>query len=142
MTDERLDQILKQALAPEIADTEIAVKQAGRNYYMKNYGNRSCSSCMCCTSCGRDYRSRTPDGTKGTGSSQHFQKSVCHLCTGGGTDKDKPVYIKESVSNTFGYAAWDDGKTGKMGFVMEMPLSVKGDDIKTISYHIENGFFR
>ena len=35
MTDERLDQILKQALAPEIADTEIAVKQAGRNYYMK-----------------------------------------------------------------------------------------------------------
>ena len=24
MTDERLDQILKQALAPEIADTEIA----------------------------------------------------------------------------------------------------------------------
>lgn len=71
-----------------------------------------------------------------------FPKSVCHLCTGGGTDKDKPVYIKESVSNTFGYAAWDDGKTGKMGFVMEMPLSVKGDDIKTISYHMENGFFR
>ena len=35
MTDERLDQILKQALAPEIADTETAVKQAGRNYYMK-----------------------------------------------------------------------------------------------------------
>lgn len=31
MTDERLDQILKQALAPEIADTEIAVKQAGSN---------------------------------------------------------------------------------------------------------------
>ena len=28
MTDERLDHILKQALAPEIADTEIAVKQA------------------------------------------------------------------------------------------------------------------
>lgn len=28
MTDERLDQILKQTLAPEIADTEIAVKQA------------------------------------------------------------------------------------------------------------------
>ena len=64
MTDEQLDQILKQALAPEIADTEIAVKQAGRNY-----------------------RSRTPDGTKGTGSSQRFQKSVCHLRTGGGTDK-------------------------------------------------------
>ena len=97
---------------------------------------------MYCTSCGRNYRSRTPDGTKGTGSSQRFQKSVCHLCTGGGTAKDKPVYIRESVSNTFGYAAWDDGKTGKMGFVMEMPLSVKGDDIKTISYHMENGFFQ
>ena len=40
MTDERLDQILKQALAPEIADTEIAVKQAGRNYYMKKIHKR------------------------------------------------------------------------------------------------------
>lgn len=142
MTDERLDQILKQALAPEIADTEIAVKQAGRNYYMKNYGNRSCSSCMCCTSCGRNYRSRTPDGTKGTGSSQRFQNPFVICAQAAELTKDKPVYITESVSNTFGYAAWDDGKTGKMGFVMEMPLSVKGDDIKTISYHMENGFFR
>ncbi len=57
--------------------------------------------------------------------------------------KDKPVYIRESVKNTsldmrHGMMV----KPGKMGFVMEMPLSVKGDDIKTISYHMENGFFQ
>lgn len=97
---------------------------------------------MCCTSCGRNYRSRTPDGTKRTGSSQHFQNPFVICAQAAELTKDKPVYIRESVSNTFGYAAWDDGKTGKMGFVMEMPLSVKGDDIKTISYHMENGFFR
>lgn len=97
---------------------------------------------MCCTSCGRNYCSRTPDGTKGTGSSQHFQNPFVIYAQAAELTKDKPVYIKEAVSNTFGYAAWDDGKTGKMGFVMEMPLSVKGDDIKTISYHMENGFFR
>ena len=31
MTDKKLDQILNQALAPEIADTEIVVKKARRN---------------------------------------------------------------------------------------------------------------
>ena len=34
MTDKRLDQILSQALAPEISDVEIAVKKARRNFYM------------------------------------------------------------------------------------------------------------
>ena len=34
MTDKRLDQILNQALAPEISDVEIVVKKARRNYYM------------------------------------------------------------------------------------------------------------
>ena len=30
---------------------------------------------------------------------------------------------------------------GRVGFVMEMPLSVKGDNIKNVTYSIENGFF-
>lgn len=47
MTDERLDQILKQALAPEIADTEIAVKQAGRNYYMKKLWKIGVAAVVC-----------------------------------------------------------------------------------------------
>ena len=86
MTDERLDQILKQALAPEIADTEIAVKQAGRNYYMKKIWKIGVAAVACAALLVAGTIA-APDGTKGTGSSQHFQKSVCHLCTGGGTDK-------------------------------------------------------
>ena len=35
MTDERLDQILKQALAPEISDAEIQIRRKVRNYNMK-----------------------------------------------------------------------------------------------------------
>lgn len=35
MTDERLDQILKQALAPEIKDAEIRIQRKGRNNNMK-----------------------------------------------------------------------------------------------------------
>ena len=35
MTDERLDQILKQALAPEISDAEIQIQRKVRNNNMK-----------------------------------------------------------------------------------------------------------
>ena len=35
MTDERLEQILKQALAPEIDDSEIRIQRKGRNSKMK-----------------------------------------------------------------------------------------------------------
>lgn len=145
MTDERLDQILKQALAPEIADTEIAVKQAGRNYHMKKIWKMGVAAVACAAllvagtiAAGHQEVQKEP----GTVSVSKNPFVICAQAAE--LTKDKPVYIKESVSNTFGYAAaWDeDGKTGTMGFVMEMPLSVKGDDIKTISYHIENGFFQ
>ena len=143
MTDERLDQILKQALAPEIADTEIAVKQAGRNYYMKKLWKIGVAAVACAAllvagtiAAGHQTGQKEPGAVS-------VSKNPFVICAQAAElTKDKPVYIKESVSNTFGYAAWDDGKTGKMGFVMEMPLSVRGDDIKTISYHIENGFFQ
>ena len=143
MTDERLDQILKQALAPEIADTEIAVKQAGRNYYMKKIWKIGVAAVACAAllvagtiAAGHQTVQKEPGAVS-------ISKNPFVICAQAAElTKDKPVYIKESVSNTFGYAAWDDGKTGKMGFVMEMPLSVKGDDIKTISYHIKNGFFQ
>ncbi len=35
MTDERLDQILKQALTPEIDDSEIQIQRKVRNNKMK-----------------------------------------------------------------------------------------------------------
>lgn len=53
--------------------------------------------------------------------------------------RDNPVYIKEAVSDTFGFMYDDHGK--KAGFILEMPLSVKGDKIKSVTYSIKNGFF-
>ena len=53
--------------------------------------------------------------------------------------RDNPVYIKEAVSDTFGFRYGDN--EGKAGFIMEMPLSVKGDKIKSVMYSIKNGFF-
>ena len=53
--------------------------------------------------------------------------------------RDNPVYIKEAVSDTFGFRYGDN--EGKAGFIMEMPLSVKGDKIKSVTYSIKNGFF-
>ena len=47
MTDKKLDQILNQALAPEIADTEIAVKKARRNYHMNRIVKIGVSAVAC-----------------------------------------------------------------------------------------------
>ena len=43
------------------------------------------------------------------------------------------------MSDTFGFMYDDHGK--KAGFILEMPLSVKGDKIKSVTYSIKNGFF-
>ena len=113
MTDERLDQILKQALAPEIADTEIAVKQAGRNYYMKKIWKIGVAAVACTAllvagtiAAGHQTVQKEPGAVS-------VSKNPFVICAQAAElTKDKPVYIRESVSNTFGYAAWDDGKTG------------------------------
>ena len=140
MTDERLDQILKQALAPEIADTEIAVKQAGRNYYMKRIWKIGVAAVACAAllvagtiTAGHQTVQKEPGAVS-------ISKNPFVICAQAAElTRDNPVYIKEAVSDTFGFMYDDHGK--KAGFILEMPLSVKGDKIKSVTYSIKNGFF-
>lgn len=128
MTDKRLDQILNQALAPEISDVEIVVKKARRNYYMNRIVKIGVSVVACAALL---IVGNATVGHFMTHTSQTNQKDV--------TVEDNPAYIKESVSDTFGFMYGDN--EGRVGFIMEMPLSVKGDNIKNVTYSIENGFF-
>ena len=128
MTDKRLDQILNQALAPEISDVEIVVKKARRNYYMNRIVKIGVSVVACAALL---IVGNATVGHFMTHTSQTNQKDV--------TVEDNPAYIKESVSDTFGFMYGDN--EGHAGFIMEMPLSVKGDNIKNVTYSIENGFF-
>lgn len=143
MTDKKLDQILNQALAPEIADTEIAVKKARRNYYMNRIVKIGVSAVACAAiiivgnATAGHYMTHTNQTEQGEVTVEENPFVICAQAAE--LTRDNPVYIKEAVSDTFGFMYGDN--EGKAGFIMEMPLSVKGDKIKSVTYSIKNGFF-
>lgn len=143
MTDKKLDQILNQALAPEIADTEIAVKKARRNYHMNRIVKIGVSAVACAAliivgnATAGHYMTHTNSTEQGEVSVEENPFVICAQAAE--LTRDNPVYIKEAVSDTFGFMYGDNEE--KAGFIMEMPLSVKGDKIKSVTYSIKNGFF-
>lgn len=143
MTDKKLDQILNQALAPEIADTEIAVKKARRNYHMNRIVKIGVSAVACAAliivgnATAGHYMTHTKSTEQGEVSVEENPFVICAQAAE--LTRDNPVYIKEAVGDTFGFMYDDHGK--KAGFILEMPLSVKGDKIKSVTYSIKNGFF-
>ena len=143
MTDKKLDQILNQALAPEIADTEIAVKKARRNYHMNRIVKIGVSAVACAAliivgnATAGHYMTHTNQTEQGEVTVEENPFVICAQAVE--LTRDNPVYIKEAVSDTFGFMYDDHGK--KAGFILEMPLSVKGDKIKSVTYSIKNGFF-
>ena len=143
MTDKKLDQILNQALAPEIADTEIAVKKARRNYHMNRIVKIGVSAVACAAliivgnATAGHYMTHTNQTEQGEVCVEENPFVICAQAAE--LTRDNPVYIKEAVSDTFGFMYDDHGK--KAGFILEMPLSVKGDKIKSVTYSIKNGFF-
>ena len=143
MTDKKLDQILNQALAPEIADTEIAVKKARRNYHMNRIVKIGVSAVACAAliivgnATAGHYMTHTNQTEQGEVTVEENPFVICAQAAE--LTRDNPVYIKEAVSDTVGFRYGDN--EGKAGFIMEMPLSVKGDKIKSVTYSIKNGFF-
>lgn len=143
MTDKKLDQILNQALAPKIADTEIAVKKARRNYHMNRIVKIGVSAVACAAliivgnATAGHYMTHTNQTEQGEVTVEENPFVICAQAAE--LTRDNPVYIKEAVSDTFGFMYDDHGK--KAGFILEMPLSVKGDKIKSVTYSIKNGFF-
>lgn len=143
MTDKKLDQILNQALAPEIADTEIAVKKARRNYHMNRIVKIGVSAVACAAliivgnATAGHYMTHTNQTEQGEVTVEENPFVICAQAAE--LTRDNPVYIKEAVSDTLGFMYDDYGK--KAGFILEMPLSVKGDKIKSVTYSIKNGFF-
>ena len=143
MTDKKLDQILNQTLAPEIADTEIAVKKARRNYHMNRIVKIGVSAVACAAliivgnATAGHYMTHTNQTEQGEVCVEENPFVICAQAAE--LTRDNPVYIKEAVSDTFGFRYGDN--EGKAGFIMEMPLSVKGDKIKSVTYSIKNGFF-
>lgn len=154
MTDKKLDEILKEALVPEIKEEDI-IQQIGAVQSKKT--GRFASY---------EEHSMLTDA-KATGKF-FFPKKVCAACLalviaiaaiiaaeyyGDRTDepfaitveaaeltKDSPAYLGETLSNTFGFTEWGED-SGKVGFIMEMPLSCQGENIEDITYSIEGGAF-
>ena len=102
MTDKKLDQILNQALAPEIADTEIAVKKARRNYHMNRIVKIGVSAVACAAliivgnATAGHYMTHTNQTEQGEVTVEENPFVICAQAAE--LTRDNPVYIKEAVS--------------------------------------------
>ena len=130
MTDERLNQILKQALTPEIPENEIMVKKKGRRN-MKKIVKSVVAVAACCALV-----------IAGGAAIGHFGEKESNPFTVHVMAKElkegEPVYIGEYTSNSYGLTGWVDGK---VGYIVTMPLTCEGKNIESVTYRIKNAAF-
>lgn len=139
MTDEKLNQILEMALALEISEADIKVHgRARKNNYKKilkfGFAVAACVTLVITVAITTGHFMDRIKNEKFAASNNPFIITV----KAAELTENSPVYFGNSLSNTFGFAGWENGK---IGFAMEMPLSCKGDNIERITYSIEGGAF-
>lgn len=142
MTDKKLEQILKAALVPEIQEADIKVQEGIRKKELHNKKLKSAFAVAAClvlviaaSAITGQFINRTKDGENGTVASKDPFAIIVEAAE---ITEDAPTYLGDSLSNAFGFTGWVDGK---VGFVMEMPVSCKGENIDSITYGIEGGEF-
>ena len=139
MTDNKLDQILKAALVPEIQEADIKVKEGIRKKELHNKKLKSAfavAACLVLFIAASAVTGQPWD--KKNGKTVASKDPFAVIVEAAEITEDNPVYLGDLLSNTFGFTGWVDGK---VGFVMEMPVSCKGENIDSITYSIEGGAF-
>ena len=130
MTDERLEQILRQALTTEISDDEIVVKKKGQRN-RKKILRTIVAIAACCILV-----------ITGSISIEYFGEKNSNLFTVHVMAKElnegETVYMADYTSNRFGSTGFGDGKAG---YVVTMPLTCQGENIESITYSIKNAAF-
>ncbi|MGN0351770.1 MAG: hypothetical protein ACI4ES_08965 [Roseburia sp.] len=141
MTDERLDQILKQALAPEISENDIRVKKRVRAKKMNKIVKRSigvaaCAALIATVGVGANYRNIIGTGRDNVADNRNpFVITAYAAELEGG--KAVPVILGEKQS--WAICGGEDGET--INYVILTDFRCEGDDIESITYSINKGAF-
>ncbi|MDO5398610.1 MAG: hypothetical protein Q4G33_11855 [bacterium] len=140
MTDERLEQILKQALSPEVSDAEIKIRAKERKYRMKKAikAGIAAAACLALTvTAGLGSRYFGRDGADDIPKSDNSFTLTAYAeeLT---PDKDVPVVIGNMRS--WGLEGYPD--TGKVSYCIQTFFRCEGKDIESVTYSINKGAFK
>lgn len=138
MTDEKFEQILKQALTPKNEDSELEIKMRVRTYDMKKFMKRVIAVAACAAIClsGYGVTNYLRDASLETVSDVFIVKAYAQELT---SDNEVPITVgAESISS----GICGSEKDGHVSYCINLPLTCEGENIKSITYSINKGCFQ
>ena len=140
MTDERLEQILKQALSPEVSDAEIKIKAKERKYSMKKtvkagIAVAACLALAVTAGLGRRYLGRGGADDIPQSDNSFTLTAYAEELT---PDKEVPVVIGNEQS----WALGGDPDNGRVSYCIQTFFRCEGNDIESVTYSINKGAFQ
>ena len=159
MNDKKLDQILQQALTPEVNDNEIKVRFEKGEYSMKKKRNyvRPAIALVACAAlvAGIGFGNLADQIFSNIGLSHKTDISTnkpSQNVESGFVMKVKAAEIKELKKGESQVAIYSGGTTGEawsgsdqnkeIGYMIDLPLICEGEDMDTITYSVNKGCFR
>lgn len=159
MNDKKLDQILQQALTPEVNDNEIKVRFEKGEYSMKkkkNYVRPAIALVACAALVAGIGFGNLPDQIfSNIGLSHKTDISTnkpSQNVESGFVMKVKAAEVKELKKGESQAAIYSGGTTGEawsgsdqnkeIGYMIDLPLICEGEDMDTITYSVNKGCFR
>lgn len=144
MTDEKFEQILKQALTPQNNDSELKIKKRVRTYDMKKIAKKviAVAACAVLTLSGYHALNQLNVNTPITdGELKNESNTFKLMAYAAEITADNATVIKKNGVYGGHYMGADEAK-GTMHYCINLPLICEGETIKTITYSINKGCFQ
>ncbi len=146
MTDEKFEQILKQALTPQNNDSELKIKKRVRTYDMKKIMKRviAVAACAVLTLSGSyalDYLNveKQKEELEVSQEKEANDFKIFAYASEITSDNATPIKIGDSYG---GYVMGSKEAEGEIYYCINLPLSCQGENIKNITYSTNKGCFQ
>lgn len=148
MTDEKFDQILKQALTPQNKASELKIKKRVRTYGMNKLMKRGIAVAACAIFCLCGYYATThlnadnQNGVLDTTLTKVSDAFTIKVQAAELTGENRlPISVAEDTSASYVLGSLE-GEEGTISYCINLPLSCEGENIKNVTYSINKGCFQ
>ena len=147
MTDEKFEQILKQALTPQNYDSELKIRKRVRMHDMKKLTKKAIAVAACAVVCLSGYYTlghfnvENKNGELDVSYKNESDAFVVKVYAAELT-ADNSIPIKISEDMPIGYVMGAAETKDSMYYCINLPLSCEGENIKKITYSINKGCFQ
>lgn len=147
MTDEKFEQILKQALTPQNSDSELKIKERVRTYDMKKIMKRVIAVAVCAVltlsgSYALDYLNVEKQNDKLEILQKNEDNSFKIMAYAAEITSDNFTPIKMNNGAYSGSYMGANRVEGTMCYCIDLPLYCEGENVKNITYSTNKGCFQ